>query len=64
MTDQEVIDALRSDTPLNRVRRELSAAIGRAEQAERQRRPPGPIERRRQEFEAARRIAAVLGVTL
>ena len=63
MTDKEVMDALRSDTPLNRARAVFSSECGRIEQADAQRRPPSPIEIRRMEFEAVKRIAEALGVT-
>ena len=64
MTDQEVMAALRSDTPLNRARAIFSGEVGAAEQEEMQRRPCGPIEMRRREFEAVRKIASALGVEL
>lgn len=64
MTDQEVIAALRADTPLNRARQVFSGECGRIEQAGMQRRPAGPIEIRRMEFEAVRKITAALGVEL
>lgn len=64
MTDQEVMDELRSDTPLNRARREFSSAYGLIEQSFQQGKPPSPIEIRRMEFEAVRKIAAALGVEL
>jgi hypothetical protein len=60
-TDQEVMELLRSDTPLNRARREFSTASARIEQANQQQKPFGPIEMRRMEFEAVERIAAALG---
>jgi hypothetical protein len=60
MTDQEVMEALRSDTPFNRARREFSAACGRIEQAGQQRSALSPIEMRRMEFEAVRKIEAAL----
>jgi hypothetical protein len=62
MTDKEVMEALRSDTLLNKARAVLSGECGRIEQAGMQRRSAGPIEMRRMEFEAVRKIAAVLGV--
>ena len=60
MTDAEVMAELRSDSPLNRARAAFSGACGAIEQAGRQRRPAGPIEIRRMEFEAVRRIADAL----
>ena len=62
MTDQEVMAALRSETPLNAARRVFSSACGEIEQAGQQRRPASPILIRRMEFEAVRRIAAALGI--
>lgn len=56
MTDKEVIDALQSDTLLNKVRRRLSGFAGLAEQQAAQHNPPSPIEMRRQEFEEASKI--------
>lgn len=56
MTDKEVIEALQSDTLLNKVRRMLFGFAGTAEQAAMQRFPPSPIEMRRQEFEMAAKI--------
>jgi len=61
-TDDEVMDLLRNDTPLNRARREFSSASGRIEQAGLQRTPLSPIDIRRMEFEAVEKIvAAYLG---
>jgi hypothetical protein len=51
MTDEEVLAELRSDTPLNRARRQFSSWSARIEQASQQRKPIGPIEMRRMEFE-------------
>jgi hypothetical protein len=62
MTDQEVMTALRSDTPLNRARAVFSAECGRIDQAGHQCTPLSPIEMRGMEFEAVRKIAAALGV--
>ncbi len=62
MTDKEVMEALRSETPLNAARAVFSGECGRIEQAGMQRRPAGPIEIRRMEFEAVRKIAKALGV--
>lgn len=56
MTDDEVMQALRSDTPLNRARAEFTNAWGTIELAAMQRKPPGPIEIRRMEFEAVEAI--------
>lgn len=62
MTNEEVMAALRSDTPLNRARKAFSGASAALEQEGKQRRPAGPIEIRRMEFEAVQKIAEALGV--
>lgn len=62
MSDAQVMTALRSATTLNRARQRFSSSVGAMEQAASQRRPPGPIEVRRMEFEAVAEIAAALGV--
>lgn len=64
MTDAEVMAALTSDDPLARARRVFSSESARIEQACAQRRLPSPIELRRMEFDAVRRIAEALGVTV
>lgn len=64
MTDEEIAFNMRHDTRLNRVRAVFSGEVGRLEQAEQQRKKPTPVERRRMEFEAVRKIAAALGVQL
>lgn len=64
MTDAEVSEALRSDTPLNRARRIFSSECARIEQAGAQAQPAGPIQIRRMEFEAVQRIARELGVEI
>lgn len=60
MTDKEVMEALRADTALNRARAVFSSECAKIEQAGMQRRPAGPIEIRRMEFEAVKRIIAAL----
>lgn len=64
MTDQEVVDTMRGDSPLNRARRVFSAGSARIEQANLQRRPPDAIEMRRMEFEAVEEILKALGISL
>lgn len=64
MTDKEVMDALRENTPLNRARAIFSGAWAAIEQACLQRVPPSPIEIRRMEFEAVRKIAITLNVEI
>jgi hypothetical protein len=62
MTDQEVLDALVQDTPLNRARRKFSSAAAHIEQAGQQRKPLTPINLRRLEFEAVEKIVTAYGV--
>lgn len=64
MTDKEVMAELGSLSPWNRARKVFSASSARIEQAGQQRKPLSPIDMRRMEFEAVRRIAAELGVEL
>lgn len=64
MTDEEVMKELGSKSPLDLARQAFSAECGRIEQACMQKRRPSPIEVRRMEFMAAKKIAAALGVTL
>jgi len=61
MTDAEVLDHIKRNTPLNQLRALFSAWNGRIEQAMAQRRSPGPIELRRLEFEAVQEIVAKAG---
>lgn len=56
MTDGAVVAEMQTDSLLNRVRRVFSAETARLEQAEQQRSTPTPIERKRMEFEAAKKI--------
>lgn len=56
MTDTEVMAELRSDSLLNQVRHIFYTESARIEQECMQRRKPTPIELRRMEFEAARKI--------
>lgn len=63
MTDEEVVAELLRDTKLNRARRAYSASIAQLEQAMMQRRRPGPIEMRRMEFEAVKKIVEAFEAT-
>lgn len=56
LTDEEVLAATQSDTPLNRARVVFSGEVGRIEQQIQTRYNPTPIEWRRMEFEAVERI--------
>jgi len=60
LSDREVLDAMKEDTPVNRVRRVFSGEAARIEQAGMQRLTPGPIEYRRMEFEAAEKLIAAM----
>jgi hypothetical protein len=61
-SDQEVMELLKGDSPLNRVRAQISFAIARAEQKAAQEKNVSPIELRRREFEDAEKvIKAYLG---
>lgn len=64
MTDREVLDILQSDTPLGRGVREFSNQCGAMEQAGMQRRPPTPIEARRMQIEAVKKIASAIGANI
>ena len=60
MTDKEVIDELQSDSLLNKVRKEFYHGAAKLEQADAQRKPPGSIDRRRMEFEIAKKIINIV----
>jgi hypothetical protein len=60
LTDREVVDAMKADTPVNRIRRIFSEEAAKLEQAGMQRSPPGPVEYRRMEFEAAEKLLAAV----
>jgi hypothetical protein len=62
MTNEEIMAALRSDTPLNRARAAFSNSYAEIEAASLGRRPPGPVELRGMEFDAVKRIAEALGM--
>lgn len=62
MTDEQVIEKLRSDTPLNKARAQFSHRSASIEQASQQRVGLSPIQWRRMEFEAVFQIAEALGV--
>lgn len=57
-TDEQVMAELGSQSPLDRARAVFSAYAARLEQEAMQRRPIGPIEARRIEFEAVEAIVA------
>ena len=59
MTDQEVIAALRGESLLNRVRREMVSAWGRIEQELAQSRLVA-VDMRRYEFRAAQRLIEIV----
>ena len=64
MTDEEVIAELRSDSALNKARAVFSGQAAQIDQASRQRKALPPIEVRRMEFEAVKKIANTLGIAL
>lgn len=66
MTDNEVLQTLKkgSDSRLNRARSAFSSEMGKIEQASVQRHSLPPIELRRMEFNAVRKIAEILGVEI
>jgi hypothetical protein len=64
MTPGEVVAEMKSDSLLNSIRRVISDASGEIANGAMQRVPPGPIEIRNIEFDAAIRVAALLGVEL
>lgn len=64
MTNSEVMAALRSDSLLSKARAVFSEQYATLEQSGFDRVPPTPVEYIRMEFEAIKKIAAVLGVEL
>lgn len=56
LTDQELITELRSESSLNRARREFSNYMAKIDQAQAQRKPITILDQRRMEFEAVERI--------
>lgn len=56
MTDQEIIEELKTTSALNRARRQFSSWSGKIEQASQQRNTLSAIEIRRMEFEAVKNI--------
>jgi hypothetical protein len=63
-TPADVVDELKGESLLNQARRIFSFSSAAIEQANQQRRAPGPIEIREMEFDAVVKIAALLGVEL
>jgi hypothetical protein len=64
MTNQEILDLMYTETPINKARRIFSSESARIEQACAQRKSLSPFELRRMEFEAVKKIAIALGVDL
>jgi hypothetical protein len=62
MTLDQVVDEIRTDSIWNQVRKVFAEERVRIEQECAQRRTPSPIELRKMEFDAAQKIAKVLGV--
>jgi hypothetical protein len=64
MTDTEVLEMMKSDTPLAKARTIFSSECARIEQACSQRSPLSIFDLRRMEFEAVSKIANTLGVMI
>ena len=64
MTDEDLQRELKSGSLWDQTRRVFSSECARIEQAEQQGTPPSMFALYRMEFEAVRKIAAVLGITL
>ena len=62
VTDQEVVDELRSSSPLNKARKVFSSWSAKIEHASIHSTPIDPIEWRRMEFQAVAEIAGALGL--
>lgn len=63
-TPVEILDEMKSGSQLGRARSAFYRAVGQQEQALQQRKPPGPIELRRMEFQAVIEIAQALGIEI
>lgn len=59
MTDDEVMALIKGDSPLNKARQIFSSYSAMIEQDQMQRRPSGPIEILRMQFEAVQRIREI-----
>ncbi len=64
MSNGDLLQAMRADTPLARVRAVFAENYAEIEQREMQRERLTPIERRRMEMQAANRILELFGVAL
>lgn len=64
VTDNEILEVVRSNGPLGKAVREFSNQYGTIEQAGLQRKPPTPLEVRWMQIKAVYKIAAALGVNL
>lgn len=64
MTVEELMAELRSDSALNRARRQFSNWSGKIEQGYMQRKSLSPVEMRMMEFDAVKAIAKELGIDL
>lgn len=62
LTNDEVIELLKSESPLNKARAQFSHSSASIEQAGQQRTPLSPIAWRRMEFEAVEKITSALGL--
>lgn len=64
MTDDEIVGVIFGDSLMNRLRKIISHGAARIEQAQAQRRPPGPTEVRRMELTIVEKIAKEVGIDL
>lgn len=62
MTDEEVVNELRSGSRRNQLRKIISYGMAGIDQATRQRRPISAVEYRRKELELAQKVMDFLGV--
>lgn len=62
LSNDKLIELLKSEEPINKARAQFSYASARIEQAEQQRTPLSPLDMRRMEFEAVEKIVGALGL--
>jgi hypothetical protein len=59
LTDKEVVELLKGNSTLNKARQIFSSYSAMIENDQHQRKPMGPIEMRRLEFEAVQKIKEI-----
>ena len=64
LTNEQIIELLQSEKPINKARREFSSASASIEQSSQQRTPLSPIDMRRMEFGAVEKITNAMGLHL